>query len=96
MPVVQIATAPSRELYEKLATHLSLDDDAPSGLVAHTAAELPSGRVQIVDVFETEADLQSFTEQRLLPAFERSGLTSAAKDNEPPSLHRTFHLVAPR
>ena len=95
MAVVQISTAPSRTLYEKVTSLLSLADAVPAGLISHTAVELPSGEVQIIDVYATTEQLRSFSEQQLFPAFEQAGVMDMVMANEPPVVRESFHTVAP-
>ena len=95
MAVVQISTAPSRELYDKVTSLLALEGDSPDGLISHTAVELPSGQVQIVDVYATDEQLRRFSEQRLFPAFEQAGVMELVAANEPPAVHQAFHAVTP-
>lgn len=94
MAVVQVSTAPNRELYDKVSSILG--DEASKGLIAHAAVELPSGEVQITDIYESEADLKAFAEQRLFPAFEKAGVLDMVAANEPPTPHEAFHVVTPR
>jgi hypothetical protein len=95
MAVVQISTAPNRTVYEKVTSLLSLADPRPAGLISHTAVELPTGEVQIIDVYATGEQLRSFSEQRLFPAFEQAGVMDMVMANERPVVREAFHTVTP-
>jgi hypothetical protein len=93
MAVVQVTTAPSRDEYESVSKRLDLETDRPVGLIVHSAAELPSGEVQIVDVWESEETLRTFAEQRLFPAFADAGVMDRVQAGPPPVPAEAFHLV---
>ena len=40
----------------------------------HAAGETDDGQVRIVQVFDSEADLEAFAEDRMLPAFATAGV----------------------
>jgi hypothetical protein len=44
-----------------------LGDEAPKGLISHIAYERPEGGLRYIDVWESEADLDRFVEERLHP-----------------------------
>ncbi len=44
-----------------------LGDDAPKGLIVHLAVERPEGGLRYLDVWESEVDADTFTEERLHP-----------------------------
>src|SRR4051812_22110863 len=92
MAVVQIASAPSRDLYQQVLEVLDLDGDRPAGLILHAASELPSGEIQIFDVYETAEQLQAFAESRLFPVFEKLGVMDQVLAAGPPEPHEAFHL----
>lgn len=60
----------------------------PEGLITHLAIELPSGGLRYVDVWETEADCDRFTETRLHPVV-HGMLREVFGDNLPPEPERT-------
>lgn len=93
MPVAQVSTAPSREQYEQVAKVLDLAGRRPEGLILHAASELPSGEVQIVDVYESHAAMKAFAESRLFPAFAAAGLNDVAMADGRPVAYETFELV---
>lgn len=66
------------EQYEAVnqAMGLITDDDAPDGLIEHTAAVSDDGSLVIVDLWESQEALDTFFEQRLGPAIEQVGVES--------------------
>jgi hypothetical protein len=93
MAVIQVSSAPSREQYESVSKRLDLESDKPAGLILHGASELPSGEIQIVDVWESRDALQAFAQQRLFPAFADAEMMGTVQDNEPPTPYDVIELV---
>jgi hypothetical protein len=93
MAVVQVAHAPSRELYEQVTKLLEIPSTPMAGLIVHAAAELPSGEVQIVDVYESAEALNAFTEERLMPAFAQAGVLEVAMERGRPDSYEVFNLI---
>ena len=93
MAITQVSTAPNRELYDSVVKHLGLDGDRPTGLLVHAASELPSGEVQIIDVYESREALEAFTQSRLFPAFAAAGVQDIAMRGERPVSYEAFDLI---
>jgi hypothetical protein len=75
-----------RAFYARIAE--GLGPDAPDGLILHLAIERPEGGLRYVDVWESEADCDRFTESRLHPVVH--GLLSEVFGDElPPEPERT-------
>jgi hypothetical protein len=55
------------EQYEAVNAKLNAQSDPPAGLIIHTATQLDDG-MKAIDIWESEADFQSFRESRLGPA----------------------------
>ncbi|WP_235779634.1 hypothetical protein [Sinomonas notoginsengisoli] len=89
MPVAMVSYADTRDQYDSVPTVL---DPKPAGLILHAASELPDGRVQIVDVWES-IDASKAFEQTLFPAFEKAGLLEEMMSREQPVAYETFDLV---
>lgn len=89
MPVAMVSYADTRAQYESVPVAL---DPKPAGLLVHAASELPDGRVQIVDVWESLEASKAF-EQRLFPAFEKAGLLEQMMSGEQPVAYETFDFV---
>jgi hypothetical protein len=82
------------ELYDAVNEKLTVQDDPPQGLVAHFAGQGPSGRFQIVEVWESRDQFDRFNEERLTPAIEEiaqaSGREVEDADHTWWSLHNTY------
>ncbi|MGN6162052.1 MAG: hypothetical protein ACTHOG_10180 [Marmoricola sp.] len=93
MPVVQVAFAPGRAEYEKVRGILHLDQEPAKGSLHHNAAELPSGEVQIIDVWESREDAEAFG-ARIFKAFEEAGvLEMVLERGGRPEIHEVFDLM---
>lgn len=89
MTVLQVSEAPSRAAYDAVLD--ALGGARPEGRLLHAAAELPDGRVQIVDVFESQAAVDAFGEV-IMDAFARSGQMDMALAAGRPVPYETFVL----
>ena len=92
MPVVQVSQAPDRAAYESVMQHLTLDPK-PDGLIFHSASETKAGTVEIVDIYESAAQLRAFAQSQLFPAFEAAGVLAMVQAQEPPAAYEPFALV---
>jgi hypothetical protein len=92
MAIIQVTTAPSRAQYEQVVTAVDLSN-RPAGLILHAAAELPSGEVQIVDVYESMEAAVAFRDNRLLPAFNEVGVLEMVQASPQPAPLAIFDLV---
>ncbi|MFH1474614.1 MAG: hypothetical protein ABIG85_02015 [Chloroflexota bacterium] len=92
MAVVQVTNAASREAYEAISKLIDFPGNRPAGLVIHTASEETSGSVLIVDVWESDAAMDAFERERLLPAFQAGGMAESMQQT-PPTRHQTFQVV---
>lgn len=90
MPIVMISHSSSRELYERVAAEAHVDAERPSGLVIHTASEMPDGSVRIVDVWESEDRVDEFERARLIPAFAAVGALTGPPQRD---VSEPFHLI---
>jgi hypothetical protein len=95
MTYISIADAPSRETYRNVTAHIRMAANPPPGLLLHAAGELEDGRVRIVNMWESEQAMLSFSRERLWPALEVAGI-----DPQQVRGHRevleSFEYVAPR
>jgi hypothetical protein len=57
----------SREDVEELTNRVGARQSPPAGLMAHAVTDTAGG-IHVVDIWESEADFQTFLEERLLPA----------------------------
>jgi hypothetical protein len=61
----------TREIVEAITNDLGvLDNNAPVGLIAHVATETDGG-IHVVDIWESEADFQTFAKERLIPSAQK-------------------------
>jgi hypothetical protein len=65
----------------------SLGDDAPPGLIVHLAIERPEGGLRYITVWESEADSDRFSEDRLHPVV-HAMLRDVFGDDIPPEPER--------
>ncbi len=65
-----------------------LGPEPPAGLIVHLAIERPEGGLRYVDVWESEADCERFTEERLHPVV-HALLREVFGDDLPPEPART-------
>lgn len=86
MAIVLITTAPSRDLYEQITAEIGTE--TPRGCIVHTASDVDGG-VRIVEVWESQADLDDFFQGKLGPAFAKFGVEPQA----PPERMETFNLL---
>lgn len=71
MSVLIVASAPSREEYEKVDAQM---DGMGAGVEFHAAGLKADGSVQIVTVFESAEAAETFQRERLFPAFAAAGV----------------------
>ena len=62
--------AATREMIEAVTTEMDIATSPPTGMLIHTASELPSGGIRIVDVWESKQAREAFGRDRLGPAME--------------------------
>jgi hypothetical protein len=91
MALMLVSNAPSRDAYDAIERIVDITGDRPSGLLLHSAAEMADGTVLIVDIWESDAAMDAFERERLVPAFATGGMADAMQ--APPTRHSTFHLV---
>lgn len=72
--------------YDRITS--GLGPDLPPGLISHVAITLPQGGLRYVDVWESEADWDSFAEDRLHPVV-HGILREVFGDDLPPEPERT-------
>lgn len=89
MAVAMVSYADSRSEYESV----SVLDPRPDGLLAHAASELPDGRVQILDIWESKEAGEAFAFGVLFPAFEKAGQLEHITAGEQPVAYETFDLI---
>ena len=93
MTVVMVSTAPDRDVYDRVSKFVNISGDRPAGLILHAAAELPTGEVQIFDVWDSEESISAFAEQRMMPAFTEAGVLDTVQSRPRPVHHVTFEFM---
>jgi hypothetical protein len=56
----------SREDAEEVSKRMNARENPPAGLIAHVLTDIPGG-IRATDIWESEADFQTFAEERLMP-----------------------------
>jgi quinol monooxygenase YgiN len=91
--VLQVSTAASRAAYEAVERIVRIADDRPAGMIVHAVAEDAGGSVLIVDVWESDAAMDVFERERLLPAFAALPADPRGAMPERPVRHPAFLVV---
>lgn len=94
MPMVMVSQADSREQYEAVQGRVEMASNRPEGLILHSAAETPTGEIQIVDVWESPAHMDAFGRERLFPAFEAAGIMQQITARPRPVAYEAFDHIA--
>ena len=56
----------SREDAEEVGNRLNGRENPAAGLIAHVLTDIPGG-IRAIDIWESEADFQTFAKERLMP-----------------------------
>ena len=81
--------------YDSVSERLGMEADPPAGLLIHTAGYTGRGQFRIVNVWDSQASLDSFTDGRLAEALKP---LMDSGEGAPPSAQYTYevhHLVDP-
>jgi hypothetical protein len=94
--VLQMMPEGSAELYERVGERMFgtrsssfSSDQAPDGLIMHSAGPIEDGGWYVYDIWESQAHLDRFVEERLMPALKELG----APPGEPPQVYEIHNLV---
>jgi len=90
--------AVSRADLEAVSDSMGVRDDPPAGLIVHVLTDTSDG-VHVVDVWESQAQFQQFTEVRLMPAMQRVLTERGVSMDGPlpePAFAEAFDLVRGR
>ncbi len=68
----------------------------PAGLILHAAPELPTGEVQIVDVYKSIDAVMAFRDDRIFPAFTELAMLETVQASPQPPRLEIFDLVRSR
>ena len=70
-------------------------DDPPRGLIAHVMTKTPDG-VHVTDIWESQADFQKFSDERLMPAMQQVSTERGISMDGPlpePTFEEAFDLL---
>lgn len=73
MPYAHISRQPGRSLADYRTVVEAMGGDPPEGRLFSTAGEA-DGALHVVDVWQSRASADRFAAERLLPAFQQTGL----------------------
>jgi len=93
MAVVLVGTAADRDVYDRVSKLVNIAEDRPAGLILHAATQLPTGEVQIFDVWDSEESISAFAAQRMMPAFTEAGVLDTLNSRPRPAHHVTFEFM---
>jgi hypothetical protein len=65
----------TKDQYEALRTEVRWETNQPPGAVFHAASFDEAGHIHVADVWESPETMNAFVGQRLVPAFQKLGLT---------------------
>jgi hypothetical protein len=60
----------NREIAEAASNDMDVRENPPTGLIAHVLTDIPGG-IRAVDIWESEADFQTFAKERLMPSAQK-------------------------
>jgi len=78
--------------YDAVMKEMGLSGNAgtwPKGLISHMAGTAPESGFCVVDVWDSQADFESFLQGRLMPAFQKVGGIPEPKVT-PLAVHNTY------
>jgi hypothetical protein len=61
----------TKQVYEELRKEVDWERKHPKGAIVHAAGLDDSGNIRVVDVWESEQDLNNFINSRIKPVMER-------------------------
>jgi quinol monooxygenase YgiN len=92
MAIAVIAAIPSKEAYETITEAMFGTKRPPAvdGCLVHSAGEGPNG-FRVVDIWESQEALDSFTNDKLMPAMQEAGMADMA--GTPPEIVDLMHVI---
>jgi quinol monooxygenase YgiN len=92
MAIAVIAAIPSKEAYETVTEAMFGTKRPPAvdGCLVHSAGEGPNG-FRVVDIWESQEALDSFTNDKLMPAMQEAGMADMA--GTPPEIVELMHVI---
>ena len=76
MPIIAIfeSDAIQKEVYEALRRAVDWEKNPPAGVISHVASFDEGGKLVVVDVWESQEQLETFLRDRLAPELQKRGL----------------------
>jgi quinol monooxygenase YgiN len=92
MAIAVIAAIPSKEAYETVTEAMFGTKRPPAvdGCLVHSAGEGPNG-FRVVDIWESQEALDSFTNDKLMPAMQEAGMGDMT--GTPPEIVELVHVI---
>ncbi len=84
MPVLVIfkGNGITKEMYETLRKEVDWEGNPPAGLIVHSSAFYESeNSTNVVDIWESEQDLNDFVNNRLIPSMQKNNVPIPPKPN---------------
>ena len=69
----------TRAKYEDIRSQVVPDNRMPDGLILHLAGEVKGGGWRVVELWESEEAQGKFLQAKLVPAFQKAGLSQQPK-----------------
>jgi hypothetical protein len=94
MAVVVIQELPEMttiEMYDAVNERIGVAEDPPDGLIIHTGGADESGRLRVVDVWESAEAHDRFRADRLVPAIEAIARDAGMDPSQMPSPTTTMY-----
>ena len=96
MPILAIFTGVgiTRDHYETLRREVGWEQRHPSGAMFHAASFDTAGNAHVVDVWESQQQLDAFVGSRLMPAMQKHGVAAPAVEVYPIHNLNTYPAIA--
>jgi hypothetical protein len=78
----------SQELYERVRSHLGLDK--PAGGIFHVAGPSPNGGWRVIEIWESEEEMNRFFQERFIPALRAVGAAGPPPPREVWPVHNAM------
>jgi hypothetical protein len=78
--------------YNQVNEKLDPQNNVPNGLIVHCGADIGDGKIRVVDLWESQADFQSFLQERLIPAINEVNPDAPQADVQ---VHEAIDVVKP-
>jgi quinol monooxygenase YgiN len=76
------------EQYDAVGEKLGVTENPPEGQILHSAMDIGGGKMRVFEIWESQAALDKFGEERLMPAI----VAAMGDDAAPPTLSEDHEL----